>query len=293
MSADHFPGFASHWIDTDAGRIFARSHGAGAPLLLLHGFGETHVAWRSVAPALAQNFFVVAMDLRGYGWSVVPDSEKGEAYAKRAMAADAVKVMEEFGHAQFALAGIDRGARVGMRLALDHPGRLSKLAVINIAPEGDQFGAADLQRVGRATLLSSDAPKPETLIGLDAKGFLEDALTCSSKDKSLDPFAPALDAYRQAFDDPARIHAFCEDFRAGAGPDKAALEADKAAGKKILTPTLAVWGEAAFAGEGPALEAAWRNWAQDLRVATLDCGLWALDEAPASTGAALEAFFLS
>lgn len=289
--ADLFPGFASHWIDTQAGKIFARSQGDGPPLVLLHGFGQTHVAWRKIAPRLAERFTVVVMDMRGYGWSAVPGSEKGEAYAKREMADDVVKVMEALGHVQFALAGHDRGARVGMRLALDHPGRLTRLALVNIAPLDDNFGDGDLRRLGRATLLSADALKPEQLIALDPCGFLDDALKDSTKTKSLDVFEPAaLDHYRAAFNDPLRIHAFCEDFRAGATIDRDAALADKAAGRKILVPTLILAGEATFPADGPSLVDAWKEFCDDLAEARVDSGLYAMEEAPEATLAALERF---
>lgn len=292
--SDHahlFPGFASHWIDAPAGKIFARVRGEGSPVILLHGFGETHVAWHKIASTLAKRFTVVAMDLRGYGWSSVPASEKGEHYTKREMAADVVLVMESLGHARFALVGHDRGARVGQRLALDQPGRLDKIALINIAPVDDDFGDGDLQRVGRARFLAADAPKPEELIGLDPVGFLDDALMNATKAKSLDVFgADALAAYRQAFNDPARIHAFCEDFRAGATFDREQLAADRAEGRKLAMPTLIVAGDSTFPANGPSLVAAWREWGDDIAEARVDSGLYTMEEAPAETLAALEKF---
>jgi haloacetate dehalogenase len=289
--ADLFPGFASHWIDTQAGKIFARSSGSGPAVVLLHGFGETHVAWRLVAADLARRFSVVALDLRGYGWSSAPESSKGAAYTKRAMAADVICVMERLGHAQFALVGHDRGARVGLRLALDHPGRLTKLALLDIAPLSEEFGDADLQRVGRAKFLASEEPKPENLIGLDPIAFLEDALTSGTGSKSLDPFGPqALAHYRAAFNEPTRIHAFCEDFRAGEGEDKELLLANRAAGEQIAVPTLVLWGAASFPPDGPSLLDAWRDWASDLRSAAFDCGHYLAEEAPQETLAQLESF---
>ena len=116
---DLFPGFASHWIDVSMGRIFARSAGEGPPLLLLHGFPQTHVCWHHVAPLLAKTHRVVCMDMRGYGWSSAPKSRDGALYAKRVMARDVVETMSKLGHARFAFAGHDRGARIGYRLALD------------------------------------------------------------------------------------------------------------------------------------------------------------------------------
>lgn len=289
--ADLFPNFESHWIDCQAGKIFARSQGSGPPVVLLHGFGETHVAWRRIAPALARRFSVVAMDLRGYGWSSAPDSAKGESYSKREMAGDVVAVMEALGHVQFALVGHDRGGRVGLRLALDHPGRVTKLALLDIAPLDDAFGDGDLQRVGREKFLASEEPKPETLLALDPAGFLEETLKTGTKAKSLDAFdARALAHYRAAFGDPARLHAFCEDFRAGLGVDRERLLADRAAGKKILVPTLVLWGEASFPAGGPSLLDAWRDWADDLRGQPVDSGHFLLEEAAAETLAALEAF---
>ena len=220
-----------------------------------------------------------------------PASEKGETYAKREMAGDVVTVMEALGHVRFALVGHDRGARVGMRLALDHPGRVTKLALIDIAPLDDDFGAGDLQRVGRARFLAAEAPKPEELIGLDPIGFLDDALKSSTKGNSLDVFdTDALSAYRQAFNDPARIHAFCEDFRAGATIDREELLADKAAGKKLVVPTLIIASEKTFPASGPSLIDAWREWGEDVVEARVDAGLYPMDEAPAETLAALEAF---
>ena len=289
-SPDLLPGFASHWIDTQAGKIFARSQGAGPPVLLLHGFGETHIAWRKIAPKLAERFTVVVMDLRGYGWSAVPESAGGAAYTKREMAADAVTVMQALGHIQFALIGHDRGARVGQRLALDHPGRITKLALFDIPPLEEGFGGGDLQRVGRAKFMSYEAPRPENLIALDPIGYLEDALRSGTKAKTLEPFGEAaLDAYRAAFNDPLRIHAFCEDFRAGEGPDKEMLQADKAAGKKILAPTLLLWSAAHFPAEPPLTEA-WRAWADDLRGEAIDAGHYLAEEAPEAVLGALEGF---
>jgi haloacetate dehalogenase len=289
--ADLFPGFASHWIDTPGARIFARSHGAGPAVALLHGFGETHVAWHAAAPALSENFTVVAMDLRGYGWSSAPESEKGEAYAKREMARDVVAVMEELGHVQFALIGHDRGARVGLRLALDHPGRLTKLALLNITPFDETFGDADLPRVGRARFLSFEAPRPEQLLEQDPIAFLDDALRSGTKAKSLDVFDPrALAHYRAAFNDPLRIHAFCEDYRAGATIDREQLLADKAAGKKLAVPTLLLWGEASFPASGPSLLDAWRDFVAEPHGAALNCGHYLAEESPAETVEKLESF---
>ena len=149
---DLFPGFASHWIDTQAGRIFARSKGDGPPLILLHGFPQTHAMWHRVAPVLARRFHVVAMDLRGYGWSSAPDSEAGAEYTKRRMGEDVIAVMGALGHVRFRVVGHDRGARVAYRLALDHPGHLESLALLDVLPTSEVWRtsapAARRQRIG-------------------------------------------------------------------------------------------------------------------------------------------------
>src|ERR1700755_930681 len=126
--ADLYPGYQSHWIDTSAGKIFARSGGNGPPLLLLHGYAQTNVIWHRVAPSLAEHFTLVIADLPGYGWSAVPESGEDHApYTKRAMANAMIEMMERLGFARFRLAGHDRGGRVAYRLALDHPGRLEQV----------------------------------------------------------------------------------------------------------------------------------------------------------------------
>ena len=133
--ADLYPGFAPRWIDTSAGRIFARTGGSGPSLMLLHGYAQTNVMWHRVAPALVERFSLVIPDLPGYGWSAAPEAAKDHSpYTKRAMAAAMIEVMEQLGHPRFSLAGHDRGGRVSYRLALDHPGRLSRLAVLDILP---------------------------------------------------------------------------------------------------------------------------------------------------------------
>ena len=135
MSDDLLPGFAEHWIETEVGRIFARSAGSGPPIVMLHGFPQTHVCWHRIAPALAETHHVVCLDLRGYGRSSAPPGDpQHETYSKRAMGRDVVAVMDQLGHRRFALVGHDRGARVGYRLALDQPDRLDRLILLDILP---------------------------------------------------------------------------------------------------------------------------------------------------------------
>ena len=172
--ADLFPGYASEWINTTSGRIFARVGGKGPPLLLLHGFSSTHVMWHEVAPKLADKFTLIIADLPGYGWSDMPESDENHTpYTKRAMAKAVIEAMEQLGHVHFALAGHDRGGRVSYRLALDHPGRLSKLAVLDILPTYDYWERMNrlyALKIYHWAFLAQPYPLPETLI-LGRGGF--------------------------------------------------------------------------------------------------------------------------
>src|SRR5260370_10635702 len=162
--ADLFPGFSSEWINTRSGRIFARVGGKGPPLLLLHGFSETHVMWHRVAPQLADTFTLIIADLPRYGWSHMPDSDHDHPpYTKRAMAQTMIEAMEQLGHVHFALAGHDRGGRVAYRLALDHPGRLSRLAVLDILPtyeDSDRINRLYALTISPSPFLAQPPPLP-------------------------------------------------------------------------------------------------------------------------------------
>src|SRR5262245_2247578 len=192
--ADLYPRFASHWIDTSAGRIFARSGGEGPPLLLLHGYPQTNVMWHRVAEALAARFRLIIPDLPGYGWSDAPTADATHApYTKRTMAAAMIEVMEALGHARFRLAGHDRGGRVAYRLALDHPGRLEKLAVLDIVPTWVMWHRMDARLANRAwhwMFLALPAPFPETLIGKAALFYFDQRAAAGTKSKSLAAFDP-------------------------------------------------------------------------------------------------------
>lgn len=294
MGADLFPGFEAHWIDTEAGKIFARVGGAGPPLVLLHGFPQTHACWHRIAPRLARTHRVVCMDLRGYGWSSVPRSHGGEAYTKRAMAGDVVAVMERLGHVRFGLVGHDRGARVGYRLALDQPGRLSHLALLDILPTLEVWRRirAGEQEARHWAFLSGPEPGPEREIGRDPLPYFEGLLRDWSGARSLDAFDPrALAAYRAGCNDPTRIHAFCEDYRAGAAQDLAADEADLAAGRRITCPVLVAAAEFFLTANGaPAPEVWRRTFAPGAEGAGVACGHFVAEEAPEAVLAALDPF---
>jgi haloacetate dehalogenase len=296
--ADLYPGYQSHWIDTSAGKIFARSGGQGPPLLLLHGYAQTNVIWHRVAPLLAPHFSLVIADLPGYGWSAVLEADTDHApYDKRSMATAMIELMEKLGHARFRLAGHDRGGRVAYRLALDHPGRLEKLATLDIVTTFDMWHSMDAQfafRIWHWTFLALPVPFPEEVIGRGPVAFWDRMTAGGTKAKSLDVFdRRALEHYRAFFQDPLRIGATCEDYRAGRTTDLKNDEADRAAGKKITCPMLALWGAKGLpsALDPPGPLALWGPWASDLRGMAIDCGHYLPEENPDATAKALIEFF--
>lgn len=294
--ADLFPGFASEWINTKSGRIFARVGGKGSPLLLLHGFSQTHVMWHRVAPKLAEKFTLVIADLPGYGWSDVPESDSNHTpFTKRAMAQTVIEAMEQLGHVHFGLAGHDRGGRVSYRLALDHPGRLSRLATLDILPTYEYWARMDRAyalKIYHWTLLAQPEPLPETLLSANPDFYLKNKLAGWSKSKNLSAFDPrALAHYLAAFNDPLRIHAMCEDYRAGAYADFEHDKADRDAGNKITIPMLALWGDAGIAASAATPLDTWKTWATNVRGQPVNSGHFLTEEYPDGTSAALLKFF--
>jgi haloacetate dehalogenase len=294
--ADLYPGFASHWVDTSAGKLFARAGGSGPPLMLLHGYAQTNVIWHKVAEELAQQFTLVIPDLPGYGWSAAPAAGPDHApYTKRAMALAMVDLMEALGYVHFNLAGHDRGGRVAYRLALDHPSRLARLATLDIVPTYAMWRDIDARlayRIWHWTFLALPAPGPEAVIGRDPAAFWDWMTAPGTKAKSLAPFDPrALAHYRAFFSDPLRIHATCEDYRAGRTTDFTHDEADYAAGVKIGCPMLALWGESGIPSETRGPLDIWREWATEVQGFPIDCGHYLAEENPRATAAALLNFF--
>jgi haloacetate dehalogenase len=282
-------GFPEERIDTSGARIFLRAGGAGAPVVLLHGFPETHVAWHRVAPLLARTHAVVLPDLRGYGES---RAGKGAAFDKRAMAGDVLEVMRALGHARFAVVGHDRGARVAYRLALDHPEAVSRLCVLDVVPTLAMWRAMD---AGFALsnwhwlFLAQPAPFPEEALLAAPEHFLEQFLTAWSADRSrIAP--PAVAAYARALRKPDRVHAACEDYRAGAAADRTHDEEDEQEGRRIGCPLLALWSQRSADLRRLDVLATWRQWADDVRGEPLDCGHFIPEEAPEALFAALEPF---
>jgi haloacetate dehalogenase len=267
--------------------------GEGPPVLLLHGYPQTHSMWHSVAPRLAENFTVVATDLRGYGDSSKPfGSEDHATYSKRAMAADQVQVMESLGFLSFAVVGHDRGGRVGHRMALDHPDRVTRLAVLDIVPTRHVYAT-----VGRELATAyyhwfffiQPYDLPETLIGADPGYYLRKKL--GGWGTSLDTFAPeALAEYERCFGDPATIHASCEDYRAAASIDLAHDDADRDEGRKVTCPLLALWGDRGAMGRLYDVANVWREYARDVRGGPIDAGHFLAEERPEETARELANF---
>ena len=241
-----FPGFTVQDLQAGGARIRARVGGSGPPVLLVHGYPQTHAIWHRMAGPLASRFRVVAVDLRGYGDSdKLPTTADHAPYSKRAMAQDLVDVMDRLGLGAFHVAGHDRGGRVGHRLAVDHPGRALSLTVLDISPTLAMYEATDLA-FARAYyhwfFLIQPAPLHERLIGADPEFFLREKLRGWSQGRW--PFEEAAFAeYLRCFRDPRTIHASCEDYRAADSIDLEHDRVDRQAGRKVRCPVLALWGE--------------------------------------------------
>jgi haloacetate dehalogenase len=289
-----FENFKNRQIDTAGARINLVTGGDGPPLLLLHGYPQTHVMWHLVAPALAERFTVVAPDLRGYGDSSKPPSgEKAANYSKRAMAQDMVEVMAALGHDRFRLAGHDRGGRVAYRLALDHPKAVERLAVLDIVPTLEQLEQVDMSGAFGSFhwyFMGQDPGFPERLIGADPEFYLR-YMTLKWA-RSPDTFAPeAMAEYVRCFKDPETIRATCDCYRNNAAADFDNDAADRAAGRKIACPVLVLWGAAGRPHKARAVMETWGRWATDLRGHGLDCGHFLAEEAPGETLAHLVPFY--
>ncbi len=286
-----FEGFELSMIETAEVVIRVRHGGNGPPLLLLHGHPQTHAMWHKIAPRLARDFTVVAADLRGYGESSKPASTPDHAaYSKRAMARDQIEVMRKLGFEKFSVAGHDRGARCAYRMALDHPERVGKLAVLDIIPTGEAFRRADMEfglKFWGWFFLAQPFPLPERLIGADPD-FYYIHRRWSELPAYFDQEAFA--DYRRAFHNPETIHAFCEDYRAGASIDFAQDEEDRGK-KRINCPVLALWSGRDELEKWYDVLAIWRDWAEDVRGRALDCGHYLAEELPDETYAELHAFF--
>ena len=293
-----FEGFTAGRFVVGGTTLFARVGGdpQGPPLVLLHGFPQSHVLWHRVAQQLAPHFRLVLPDLRGYGDSDAPGGGEDHArYAKRAMAADVVALMRVLGHERFALAGHDRGGRVGHRLALDHPGVLTRLAVLDIAPTLDMYEATDM-RFATAYHhwfhLIQPAPLPETMIGGDPVFYLHRTLGGWGSDGLAHVEPQALAEYERCFVRPQTVHAMCEDYRAAASVDLEHDRAARAAGERIACDLLVLWGTRGVVNALFDPLALWQaRCAGEVTARTLPCGHYLPEEEPTATAAALVEFF--
>jgi haloacetate dehalogenase len=291
-----FDGFETRRIETSGAEIHLRVGGEGPPLLLIHGYPQSHVIWHHVAPVLAGRFTVVAPDLRGYGDSQAPETDAGHlAYSKRAMAGDLAEVMSALEFERFGVVGHDRGARVAYRMALDHVDRILSLCSLDVIPTGDMWRLTDKDRALDAfhwQFLAQPAPRPETLIGHDPDYVLDWLLTSWAAD-GFQFDGEALAEYRRCFRKPEVIHATCEDYRAGATIDDEIDRADQAAGRRIQCPLLFLWGEQAGFGStdnGDSLSV-WRQWCDgEVSGGPIDCGHFLPEEAPETVVERLFAF---
>ena len=293
-----FAGFESSLVEVGDAAIFMRRKGSGAPLLLLHGFPQTHLMWHRVAPALAEEFTVVCADLRGYGSSAKPASRPDHVpYSKSVMGLDMVRLMEAQGFRRFFVAGHDRGGRVAYRMALEHADRVERLAVLDVIPIGEAFDRADA-RLALAfwpwSLLAQPEPLPERLIAGDPEAVVDDALGNWGSDPASFP-AELRAGYIEALRAPGAAHAICEEYRAAATIDVAADRGDQAAGRRISCPMLALWSKGSsldtwYQDAGGPL-GIWRRWALNVAGGPIAGGHFFPEQNAAETIARLRSFF--
>lgn len=286
-----FEGFTRKQIKTSGTEINLVTAGSGPPLLLLHGYPQTHAMWHLVAPRLAKDFTIVVPDLRGYGDSGKPPSADDHyPYSKRATAGDMVEVMGELGFNRFAIAGHDRGGRVTHRLVLDHPEKVVRAAVLDIIPTLKLFTTVNQQVASgyyHWFFLIQPYDLPERMISADSDYYLRRKIGAWSSNASFDP--EALQEYLRCFRNPATIHASCEDYRAAATID---LEHDRAdLANKINCPLLVLWGAKGLMHKAYDVLATWKERASDVRGEALPCGHFLPEEAPEETYRALHGFF--
>jgi haloacetate dehalogenase len=290
-----FEGCGLESVRLAAGSFRLRRGGSGPPLLLLHGNPQTHAMWHRLAPSLARDYTVVCPDLRGYGASPKPPATADHApYAKREMARDMVELMSRLGHERFFLAGHDRGARVAHRLALDHPGRVRKLAVLDIIPTLEHFERADMA-FGLGYYhwfwFAQPHPFPETLISAAPEAWF--FAHTSREPKGRDFFHPeALADYLECARNPEMIRGMCEDYRAAASIDLEHDRASRAEGKKVACPLLVLWGAKAKIQAWYDAPAIWRRYAAGtVEGGPVPSGHYLAEEAPEAVLERFRSFF--
>jgi len=290
-----FGGFETFQVDVSGNTIFGRRHGEGPPILLVHGFPRTSLMWRDMAPQLATDHTVIAVDLRAYGHSGTPESTDDHfPYSKRAMGNELVDVMAKLGYPTFAVIGHDRGGRVGYRLTLDHPNAVERLGVLDVIPIFEAWNRSDArfaQTFWPWSLLSQKEPLPESyLLGAPEAVFGN-------------PFgqgsfgADILEQYAATFRDPVRVHGICEEYRAAATIDVEHDKADRDAGNKIQCPVLHLWAEGGpldtfYAKDGGPL-GIWRQWAPRAQGHAVKGGHFFPEENPDDTAELIKQFVVA
>ena len=292
---DLFPSFRTFDIATSGTTIHGVTGGSGPPLLLLHGYPQTHALWHKVAERLMYRFTIVAADLRGYGDSGKPATTPDNMpYSKRAMALDMAEVMTALDHETFFVCGHDRGGRVAHRLALDHADRVEKIAVLDIAPTREMYrGTTDAfaRAYAHWFYLIEPAPFPERLIGTGDAAEEYWRKKCGSGSAGMTPFAPAaLAEYLRCFRNPETVHATCNDYRAAASIDLRHDDEDN--GRKIAQPLLALWGKHGVIERCFDCLHLWRERADDVRGEALPGGHYLAEELPEMVAQKLAAFLL-
>jgi haloacetate dehalogenase len=293
MSELRIPEFAYQQVRCNEVTLNVAIGGQGPPLLLLHGFPETHLAWRDVAPRLARHHRVVCPDLRGYGESDKPPGDAGhDQYSKRTMARDVLSLMANLGLPRFSAVGHDRGALVAFRAALDHPEAVEHLAVLDVIPTVDMWqsltGVAGVF-ASHLYFLAQQADFPERLIAADPDLFFGHFLDTWPKVAGAIP-APVRRHYLNACATAAATHAICEDYRASAFVDPAHDEEARRAGRRLSMPVLAIWQDPGAQTLPFEPKKVWQGWASRLQTQVLPCGHFLPEEQPAEVAAALEGF---
>ena len=275
--------FISFDVVRDGVTLHGRIGGRGRPLLLLHGHPQTHVIWHRVAPALAEHFTVVLMDLRGYGDSGRPPADDAHRnYSKREMALDALAVMRHHGFEQFQVLAHDRGARVAHRLAADHAAQVERMMLLDIAPTLSMYGNTS-EAFARAYwhwfFLIQPPPLPESLLDADPARYVRSVM--GGRHAGLAPFAPdALAEYERCAAIPGTSVSICEDYRASASIDLDHDRADVAASRRLTQPLRVLWGAHGAVGKCFDVLALWRERADDVSGRSVDCGHYVPEEAP-------------